>query len=574
MESRQTAWLNSIVPGHSGRIPPAVWLFRTENGTMSTQKQYPSIFNHALAPVTAGPSSSNTSGPYRIGWSVRQLAGETPARLEMDLAASTSYARTFLGGRSDLALINGLLGKEATDPRFVDAYADAESAGLSISFDTMRWPGTGTLKGHRMFVTGRNGDQLVVIADSPGGGTIRLMEIDGCEVDIRGEHHELLVFTEKLDAAALESLASRIASRMSLVNGTGWTVGKGACSLVEIRSAEPAEDSLIEELKGWEGVARVRTLAPVNAVVANKERRPPFHGAEEMLAYTEKTGRSLWQAAVDYESALSGWSGREVFEYARKLWRIIEASVEEGLKGGFDMNGIVTPRAGALLDQLTNKPRLPMGMLDLAVPVSLGVMEYSNASGAIVCIPTGGSSGIVPGAICGAAEHLGSDEDRKVEALLAAGIVGVCMGDGNNFMGGEFGCQAEVGCGAAMAAGALVQMLDGTPRQACDAASMALQCLLGLVCDPVAGLVQVPCLARNMGSTAVAVVSANAVMAGFDVAVPLQDMFEAMKTVGRIICKSHGIGTTTTAAGLRMKEEQAARDKALRRRGTAADGSE
>lgn len=527
-------------------------------------KQHPSIFNHALAPVTPGPSSSNTSGPYRIGRYVRQLTLGTPKHLRMDLAAGTSYPRTFFGGRSDLALINGLLGREPADPGFADAYADAQAAGLSVEFDMERWTGEGTIKGQRMFLTGYNGEEFVLIADSTGGGAIRITEIDGCPVDILGDQYELLVFTRKLDKEALDRLCAQIAARVENVNETFCTTGTGAYSLVEIKSSRPVEEALIHELDQREDVIRVRSLAPVHEVVTNKAVKPLFAGAEEMLAYTGKNRCTLWQAAVAYEAALSGWSEARVFEHARGLWDIIENSASRGLEGDFDMNGIVSPKAGLLLKNFKEPGALPMGILDFAVPVSLGVMEFSNASGTIVCIPTGGSSGIVPGAICGAAAHLGSDKDQKVKALLAAGIIGVCMAEGNNFMGGEFGCQAEVGCGAAMAAGALVQMMNGSPRQACDAASMALQCLLGLVCDPVAGLVQVPCLARNMACTAIAVVSANAVMAGFEVAVPLNEMFDAMKTVGRIVCKSHGIGATTTPAGRRMKEEQAERDKALR----------
>ena len=101
----------------------------------------------------------------------------------------------------------------------------------------------------------------------------------------------------------------------------------------------------------------------------------------------------------------------------------------------------------------------PLGMLNIAVPLSLGVMEYSNAAGIIVCLPTGGSSGIVPAAIFSAASGTATAAETMVKAFLTAGVIGVIMARTNNFSGGALGCQAEIGCGAAMAAAALVQML-------------------------------------------------------------------------------------------------------------------
>ena len=127
---------------------------------------YPSIFNHVLGPVAPGPSSSNTAAPYRIGDLVRQIVGRVPEKVFMELATSTSFARTFLGSKSDLALISGLLGKERTRYDIAKAYKDAKKAGLSIEFDTKSWKGLGTMKGSRIHVDG-----MVIIADSTGGGT-------------------------------------------------------------------------------------------------------------------------------------------------------------------------------------------------------------------------------------------------------------------------------------------------------------------------------------------------------------------------------------------------------------------
>lgn len=112
-------------------------------------------------------------------------------------------------------------------------------------------------------------------------------------------------------------------------------------------------------------------------------------------------------------------------------------------------------------------------------------MEYSNSMGVIVCIPTGGSSGIVPGVLYGAGQAMGLDDEKMVEGLLAAGMIGAIMARETNFSG-AWGCQAEVTSGCALATGGLIHLLGGTPQQCCDGASMSLQSLLGLVCDPIA----------------------------------------------------------------------------------------
>lgn len=506
-------------------------------------KSYPSIFNHVLGPVAPGPSSSNTAAPYRIGDLVRQIVGRMPEKVFMELASSTSFARTFLGSKSDLALISGLLGKDKTKYDIAKAYKDAKKAGLAIEFDTKSWKGLGTLKGSRIHV-----DDMVIIADSTGGGTVLIKEIDGCQLDIKGDSYVLVLFT---DAARIKKLEKGF-KKYSPICSTG----DDKKAILTVFYSDPAEKKELEKLvKENEKLFRKASfLNPVHPVVCREKAEPPFQTAKEMEAFCRKKRCSIWQAAVKYEAAISGWSEKAVFDYATELWDICLEGIGRGAEGNFDINGMITPKANQLLKKYINKKNkkfFSAGILDFAVPLSLGVMEYSNSAGIIVCLPTGGSSGIVPAAIYSAAP----DVSAMVKAFLTAGVIGVIMARTNNFSGGGLGCQAEIGCGAAMAAGALVQLLGGTVRQACDAASMTLQCLSGLVCDPVAGTVQVPCIARNMSATATAFVCANAVMAGFDPVIPFDEEHDAFVTIGKIVCKCKGIGATTTPTGQKIAAE-------------------
>jgi L-serine dehydratase len=207
---------------------------------------------------------------------------------------------------------------------------------------------------------------------------------------------------------------------------------------------------------------------------------------------------------------------------------------------------------------------IPMGMVDVGAPISLSIMEYSNCSGVITCIPTGGSSGVVPGALCGAAKTMGKSEEDLIRALLVAGLMGTFM-EPTKYLG-ALGCQAEVGCAAGMAAAGLVALLDGNARQACTAAVMSIQSLMGLLCDKIGGLVQVPCLSRNMTAVAIAGTCANATMAGVEALVPLEETIASMLRSGGAI-RDNGInrmGACWTATGCRLAAEQKARNAKLR----------
>ena len=506
-------------------------------------KSYPSIFNHVLGPVAPGPSSSNTAAPYRIGDLVRQIVGSTPKKLFMELASSTSFARTFLGSKSDLALISGLMGKDIKKYDIAKAYKDAKKAGLAVEFDTTSWKGLGTMKGSRIHV-----DDMIIIADSTGGGTVRIKEIDGCPLDIKGDCYVLMLFTDTKRAAKLVKAFASYAPMTSK--------GDDNKAIITIAYSDPADTKKLEVLAKANSKLfnKASFLNPVHPVVCKAKTEPPFQSAAELCEFCAKKRISIWQAAIKYEAAISGWSEKAVFQYAAELWDICLEGIGRGAEGNFDIDGMITPKANQLLKKYINKKNkkfFSTGILDFAVPLSLGVMEYSNSAGIIVCLPTGGSSGIVPAAIYAAAP----DVAAMVKAFLAAGVIGVIMAKSNNFSGGALGCQAEIGCGAAMAAAALVQLLGGNAKQACDAASMTLQCLSGLVCDPVAGTVQVPCIARNMSATATAFTCANAVMAGFDPVIPFDEEHDAFVTIGKIVCKCKGIGATTTPTGQKIAKE-------------------
>ena len=195
----------------------------------------------------------------------------------------------------------------------------------------------------------------------------------------------------------------------------------------------------------------------------------------------------------------------------------------------------------------------------LATAYALSASETNAAMGRIVACPTAGSCGILPACVLAVARVKGISREGQLLALAGAGLIGELIDEHASLSGAEGGCQAECGSAAAMAAGAVAQMLGGSPEAAFHAAAIAIKNQLGLVCDPVAGLVEIPCIKRNAGGVAIALSAADMALAGVESRIPFDDAVEAMNRVGKALPaalrETAGGGLATTKAGLAMKEK-------------------
>ena len=521
-------------------------------------REYNTIFNHALAPITPGPSSSNTCGPVRIGLVCQQLLGSIPSEAIVEYYSKGAFTTTLYGMKSDVAFINGLLGKEQNAPGFNDAYKNAEENGMVVSFAEVDDLTVGGMETVRIRMADRNGLKMVVIGESIGGGAFKIHFIDDCPVDIHGTSYELLIFLKEASQSRAEELAEKLATQVDNLNDTYCVTGSHF-SIINIKAGKDFSNELKDSIAAMNDVKLVRAVASIHPIVTDISRVAPFDSPDSMIAYCEEHGCSPAQAAIDYEMAVSGWSEKKVHEYCDMLIGIMRDSKTGGFRPDLKFDGIVTAKAAIMKDKIGAGTMPSLGVLNTAIPSALGIMEHSNATGKIVCVPTGGSSGIVPGLLLSVADYMKVSEDELYKSLMTAGIIGVLMMvDGNEFSGGTHGCQAEVACGTAMAAAGLVQMMGGTAKQACDAAAMSLQCFLGMICDPVAGLVQVPCLARNIAGVSVAASCAETVCAGFDVVIPLDEMTRIMVRVGKEISDNLGLccsGCCLTPTGKHLTAE-------------------
>ena len=193
-----------------------------------------------------------------------------------------------------------------------------------------------------------------------------------------------------------------------------------------------------------------------------------------------------------------------------------------------------------------------------AMARALAVSEYNAAMGKIVAAPTAGSCGIMPGCLVSVMKERNISREKVIEGMFTAAGFGMVIAKRASVSGAQGGCQAECGSAAAMTAAAMVEMMDGSPKQTADACAIALKNQLGLVCDPVAGLVEIPCIKRNVAGIMVAFSSADMALAGIESRIPADEVIDAMKEVGDSLpcalkeTAQGGLANTPTAK--RMKE--------------------
>ena len=230
-----------------------------------------------------------------------------------------------------------------------------------------------------------------------------------------------------------------------------------------------------------------------------------------------------------------------------------ELRSRSGLSGG-DAARVLTSSGPVFLGRLAQK----------AMAYAIAVAELNSAMGRIVAAPTAGASGVVPGVLLASAEEAGFSDEDLVDALAVAGGIGLAISDQSTLAGAEGGCQAECGSGAAMAAGALTYLRTKDAQMLQHAVALALKNLIGLVCDPVAGLVEIPCIKRNAGSAVIALMASDLAVAGVASFIPADEVIQAVSEVGKMMpmqLRETGLGglantPTARAAAQALRERQ------------------
>ena len=442
---------------------------------MAERVHYPSIFNDVLAPVTQGPSSSNTVGPFRIGTIARGILKGEPLELRVVMSTGGGYFATFYNMESDKGFLSGILGRDLIEDDLGIVYDVAKDRGLKYEF----------------------------------------------------------VFTDDVPAIPTELALVTVSSEEETIILRGASLGGGEILIDEI-NGQPFELKGISEeeilIPGCEGI---RTVPSVYPLQTDPDAVPVFKTSVEMLEYAKAHGKELWEAAVDYEKSLTGLTADEVLAVAEKTLKTAYRAIEKGLEPGVSFEGVTVAKAPEIQEKLKDLELIPTGIGHDGGLQALAMVEYSNAHGIIVCMPTGGASGIIPAAIKSCAEAMGRTWEDQARALLTAGLIGVFYYPTHYH--GALGCQAEVGIATSQASAALASYITKDPEAIERAAVLGMQYLLGQVCDPIEGYPQVPCFIRNIASVSVAGVCANYGVLGIDTAITLDDMVGAVLRVGEAL---------------------------------------
>lgn len=282
-----------------------------------------------------------------------------------------------------------------------------------------------------------------------------------------------------------------------------------------------------------------------------------FSCMEDLMSLAESSGKSVADIIVEYEAEHSLKSDISVKKHMSEIWQVMKDSADKGVANtqksvsgmvGGDAKKLFMYESGYCGDFVRD-----------AAAYAVAVAETNAVMGKIAACPTAGSCGIVPGVLLAAQKHYGHSDERIGQALFTATGIGMVIENNAMIAGAQGGCQAECGSAAGMAAGALADLAGGDVRQIGNAVALAIKNLLGLACDPVAGLVEVPCVKRNGFVATVAVLAADMSLAGINSVIPVDEVIDAMYRIGRMlpeaIRETAQGGLATTCTGLKLKKK-------------------
>lgn len=284
-----------------------------------------------------------------------------------------------------------------------------------------------------------------------------------------------------------------------------------------------------------------------------------YRALADAIRDAEARGVTLATVALEAESSDGGRTIADIRATLGRALHIMRGAITQGEDPALrSASGLVGGDAAKLI----HGPAGPLaGTLFRDVLMrALAVQEVNACMGVIVAAPTAGGAGVLPAVLTGLASAKGIPDDRVIDALATAGLIGAVVAERASLSGAEGGCQAETGAAAGMAAGAAVEMLGGSPSQAGHATALAQQGTLGLVCDPLGGLVELPCVFRNATGAAIALAAIEMAMAGITFAIPVDEVIDVMGEIGKNMDvryrETAGGGLAATPTGRRLAKER------------------
>ena len=284
-----------------------------------------------------------------------------------------------------------------------------------------------------------------------------------------------------------------------------------------------------------------------------------FSSVKELVALAESQNKPISEIMIDQEMSITRRSREDIIAQMDNNLTVMEEAVEQGLKGVQSVSGLTGGDAVLIKKYMESGKSLSGDVIMDAVSKAVATNEVNAAMGTICATPTAGAAGIVPGTLFAVKNKLNPTREQMINYLFTAGAFGFVVANNASISGAAGGCQAETGSAGSMAAAAIVEMAGGTPQQSAEGFSIVMKNMLGLVCAPVAGLVEVPCVKRNAMGAAKALVGADMALAGVVSRIPTDEVIEAMHKIGQAMPSSlretakGGLAATPTGKALEEK---------------------
>jgi len=284
-----------------------------------------------------------------------------------------------------------------------------------------------------------------------------------------------------------------------------------------------------------------------------------YRALADAIRDAELRGQTLAQVAIDQEAKDQGRAAEDIRASLARALVVMRGAIGDGMVGDlYSASGLVGGDAAKLMTGPPG-PLADTPFRDILAR-ALAVQEVNAAMGVIVAAPTAGGAGVLPAVLTGLAKARSVSEEKLVDGLATAGLIGAVIAERASLSGAEGGCQAETGAAAGMAAGAATEMLGGSPSEVGHAVALTMQGMLGLVCDPLGGLVELPCVFRNATGSAIALAGIEMAMAGIKFAIPVDEVIDVMGEIGREMDvryrETAGGGLAATPTGRRLARER------------------
>lgn len=505
-----------------------------------------------IGPVMIGPSSSHTAGACRIANWARLINGNiTPSFVRFTLYGS--FSKTTSGHGTDRALLAGLLGFNVDDVRIRQAFSEAALAHMKYEYvydkeTLVEHPNTVKVE---MYDATNNCKS--VVGQSLGGGRAKISEINGIKVDFSGRLNTIVV--EQIDKAGVLAYITKCLSEedvnIAFLNLFREKKGAKAYTFVETDSLIPKQ--ALDKLRDLSAIKRIlvlrndeveeqaktqNALQSTAGLIENYQLEDYiFANAIDLVKACENLGISISEFMIRREIAISHLSRSQIIEKMAYVWETMQAAIAIALaKPERSMGKLIGGEAKQLNDYLLKQPKVAGGLeMGKGLAYALATLEHNACMGKIVAAPTAGASGVLPAAMQVMKEFHKKSDEEIIAALFTAGAIGYLINLHASLAGATGGCQAEVGSASAMAACAVSELMGNSLDVGLQAATISLMNALGLVCDPVGGLVEVPCQVRNAMGLANALTAVTMAESGIKMIVPFDEMVDVQKKVGEAI---------------------------------------